>query len=185
MYTDCIVTAIADTPLGPMVIGAASQGICLVEYSNGRRLEPEFNTLRRLFQCDVVPGHNELLEQLRAELAKYFAGELIHFQVPLVYPGSEFQRAVWDTLRLIPYGESLSYDALAHKLGKPKAVRAVGTANGQNRIAILIPCHRVVNKNGQLGGYGGGLWRKKALLELERRVAGSDSLQLPLAGLFS
>ncbi len=181
--TDCILTGMAQTPLGPMGIGATTEGICLAEFSNGCTLEPQFNTLRRLFQCDVVPGNNSLLEQLRTELAKYFAGELTHFQVPLVYPGSEFQLAVWDALRLILYGESLSYEALAHRLSRPKAVRAVGTANGQNRIAILIPCHRVVNKNGQLGGYGGGLWRKKALLELEQHVARKGSLQLTLEGL--
>ena len=181
--TDCIVTGMTQTPLGSMCIGATSEGICLAEFSNGRALEPEFDTLRRHFQCDIVPGSNGLLEQLRTELAKYFAGELTQFQVPVVYPGSGFQQAVWDALRLIPYGESLSYEALAHRLGRPKAVRAVGTANGQNRIAILIPCHRVVNKNGQLGGYGGGLWRKKALLELERGVARKGNLQLTLLGL--
>ena len=179
---DCILTGEAQTPLGPMCIGATSEGICLGEFSNGRTLEEEFETLRRLFHCDVVPGNNSLLEQLRTELAEYFSGELTRFQVPLVYPGSVFQLAVWDALRIIPYGESLSYEALAHRLGKPMAVRAVGTANGQNRIAILIPCHRVVNKNGQLGGYGGGLWRKKALLELEQHVARKGGLQLTFAG---
>jgi len=181
--TDCILTGMAQTPLGSMCIGATSEGICLAEFSNGRTLEPEFETLRRLFQCEVIPGNNSLLEQLRTELANYFAGKLTRFQVPLVYSGSEFQMAVWNALQLIPYGESLSYEALAHRLGRPKAVRAVGSANGQNRIAILVPCHRVVNKNGQLGGYGGGLWRKKALLELELGVSRKENFQLTLIGL--
>ena len=181
--TDCILTGMVETPLGPMVIGATSEGICLAEFSRGRMLDTQFTTLQRLFRCAIVPGDNKFLEQLRTELAKYFAGELIDFQVPLLYPGSEFQLVVWEALRLIPYGESLSYEALAHKIGRPKAVRSVGTANGQNRIAVLIPCHRVVNKNGQLGGYGAGLWRKKALLELEQHVTRQGSLQLPLAGL--
>jgi AraC family transcriptional regulator of adaptative response/methylated-DNA-[protein]-cysteine methyltransferase len=180
--TNCILTGMAPTPLGPMEIAATSKGVCLAEFTNGRELELQIDALRRLFQCDIVPGNNSLLDQLRTELAQYFAGGLTRFQVPLVYPGSAFQLAVWDALRLIPYGESLSYEALAHRLGKPMAVRAVGTANGQNRIAILIPCHRVVNKNGQLGGYGGGLWRKKALLELEQHVARKGGLQLTLAG---
>jgi O-6-methylguanine DNA methyltransferase len=86
----------------------------------------------------------------------------------LDFPGSEFQQRVWKGLQRIPFGRTLSYEELAQRIGSPGAQRAVGTANGRNRIAIVIPCHRVVNKNGDLGGYGGGLWRKQALLELER-----------------
>jgi AraC family transcriptional regulator of adaptative response/methylated-DNA-[protein]-cysteine methyltransferase len=166
---DCILTGMAETPLGPMVIAATSAGVCLVEFTNRRSLEAEFTALRRLFRCAIVPGDNEHLEQLRDELARYFAGELTAFQVPLLCPGSAFQQAVWDQVRRIPYGQTRSYECLAQKLGRPRAARAVGTANGLNRIAILIPCHRVVNKNGRLGGYGGGLWRKQALLDLEHR----------------
>src|SRR5207237_2748973 len=91
------------------------------------------------------------------------------FHVPVTYPGSPFQRAVWEQLLRIPYGETRSYEDVARALGTAAAQRAVGRANGQNRIAILIPCHRVVNKDGRLGGYGGGLWRKQFLLELEQR----------------
>jgi AraC family transcriptional regulator of adaptative response/methylated-DNA-[protein]-cysteine methyltransferase len=88
--------------------------------------------------------------------------------VPLVYPGTEFEQRVWNQLLAIPYSETRSYQDLARTLGQPGASRAVGRANGMNRIAILIPCHRVVNHNGELGGYGGGLWRKRTLLELEK-----------------
>src|SRR5262249_20776153 len=116
----------------------------------------------------VVPGTNEHLERLREELAGYFAGGLRSFSVPLVYPGSPFQRWVWEQLLLVPYGETRSYQELAAAIGNPAAVRAVGRANGLNRIAILIPCHRIVNKNGDLGGYGGGLRRKQYLLNLEQ-----------------
>jgi AraC family transcriptional regulator, regulatory protein of adaptative response / methylated-DNA-[protein]-cysteine methyltransferase len=115
----------------------------------------------------LVPGDHRHLRQLKIELAEYFRGARKTFTLPLAYPGSAFQRMVWTALLDIPYGQTCSYDDLARAVGRPGACRAVGTTNGKNRIAILIPCHRVVNKNGQLGGYGGGLWRKQRLLEIE------------------
>jgi O-6-methylguanine DNA methyltransferase len=116
----------------------------------------------------IAPGENGIVARLRSELERYFSGRLKRFSVPLEYPGTEFQVRVWRALLDIPFGETRSYEDVARALGKPGAVRAVGHANGLNRIAIVIPCHRVVNKNGELGGYGGGLWRKKHLLALER-----------------
>jgi AraC family transcriptional regulator of adaptative response/methylated-DNA-[protein]-cysteine methyltransferase len=110
-------------------------------------------------------GH---LERLQDELAGYFAGTLRSFSVSLLYPGTPFQQRVWEQLLLVPYGETRSYQYLAAAVGNPAAVRAVGRANGLNRIAILIPCHRIVNKNGNLGGYGGGMRRKQFLLNLEQ-----------------
>jgi AraC family transcriptional regulator, regulatory protein of adaptative response / methylated-DNA-[protein]-cysteine methyltransferase len=163
-----------ESPLGPLVLAANSEGVCMLEYSAPERLEAQLADLQKRFRCAVVPGRHPHLEQLKHELSSYFAGNLTEFRVPLVYPGSPFQMKVWDRLCQIPYGETLSYEALAQEIGAPRAQRAVGLANGQNRIAIVIPCHRVVNKNGQLGGYGGGLWRKKFLLELERRVRATD-----------
>jgi len=121
-----------------------------------------------LFSCAIVPGENKHLTQLKKELCAYFDGDLRQFSVPLDYPGSPFQLRVWNELRRIPFGETCSYEELALRIGSESGQRAVGHANGANRIAILIPCHRVVNKNGKLGGYGGGLWRKQHLLELER-----------------
>jgi AraC family transcriptional regulator of adaptative response/methylated-DNA-[protein]-cysteine methyltransferase len=150
-------------------------GVCLVEFTEPARLEAQVAVLRERFEGPVVPGENEHLAQIREELRDYFAGSLREFRVPLVYPGSRFQQAVWDRLRQIPYGSTVSYEALARDLGVAGAQRAVGRANGQNRIAIVIPCHRVVNKSGRLGGYGGGLWRKEWLLELERRVGGESA----------
>ena len=108
------------------------------------------------------------LERLEDELAGYFAGAVRAFSVPLVYPGTPFQLRVWEKLLNVPYGETRSYQDLASAVGNPAAVRAVGRANGMNRIAIVIPCHRIVNKNGDLGGYGGGLRRKQYLLNLEQ-----------------
>jgi len=164
---DCVLLSWMRSPLGPLVAGATSGGVCLLEFTDRRMLEAQFAAVRRLFRLPVVPGTNRHLEALDGELSRYFDGGLRRFTVPLVYPGSAFQRSVWEQLLCIPYGETRSYEQVAASLGAPKAVRAVGHANGLNRIAILIPCHRVVNKDGRLGGYGGGLWRKRRLLDLE------------------
>lgn len=168
---DCVFLSWVQSPLGPLVAGATVEGICLLEFSDRRMLEAQFATIRKLFTVPVLPGSNQHLEQLKSELARYFAGELTSFSVPLVYPGTDFQHQVWSRLLEIPYGRTCSYEDLAVAVGNPKGVRAVGRANGMNRIAIVIPCHRVVNKDGQLGGYGGGLRRKQFLLDLERRQA--------------
>jgi AraC family transcriptional regulator of adaptative response/methylated-DNA-[protein]-cysteine methyltransferase len=167
---DCLVAAWIESPLGPLVAAADADGVCLLEFTDRRALETQFATLRRRFGRAIVPGDNQHLRRLKDELARYFEGALTEFTVPLVYPGSPFQRAAWDHLRQIPYGETISYAAQARSMGVADGQRAVGRANGQNRIAIVIPCHRVVNKDGRLGGYGGGLWRKQFLLDLEQRV---------------
>lgn len=165
---DCVLLTWLQSPLGPLVAGATAAGVCLLEFTDRRMLEAQFKAVRKRFQLPVVPGGNDHLERLRDELAGYFAGTLRAFSVPLLYPGSPFQRQVWEQLLRIPYGETRSYQQLAAAVGNTAAVRAVGRANGLNRIAILIPCHRIVNKNGALGGYGGGLRRKQFLLDLER-----------------
>jgi AraC family transcriptional regulator of adaptative response/methylated-DNA-[protein]-cysteine methyltransferase len=116
----------------------------------------------------VVPGSHPLLEQLREELKQYFAGELRNFTVPLNSRGTPFQDQVWRELRGIPYGKTISYDELARRINQPTAQRAVARANGMNYVSIVIPCHRVIGKDGSLTGYGGGLWRKRLLLELEK-----------------
>ena len=159
------------SPLGPLVAGANDDGVCLLEFSDRRMLETQFSTLQRRFSGPLVPGVNDHLITLESQLAEYFAGTRKDFTVPLVYPGTPFQQIVWKELLAIPYGQTRSYEELASMVGVPKAVRAVGTANGKNRIAIVIPCHRVVRKSGELGGYGGGLRRKQFLLDLERASA--------------
>ncbi|WP_397571460.1 bifunctional transcriptional activator/DNA repair enzyme AdaA [Schlesneria sp. T3-172] len=172
------------SPLGPLIAGATDDGLCLLEFTDRRMLEAQFETIRKSFQSPAVPGMNVHLEQVQQELDAYFEGRLVKFTVPLVYPGTDFQRRVWNELQRIPYGETRSYQELATTLGDAGAVRAVGRANGLNRIAILIPCHRVINKDGGLGGYGGGLRRKQFLLDFERSnaraiatgVAGSQRL---------
>lgn len=164
----CVRVDWIESPLGPLVAGSNGEGICLLEFTDRRALEAQLVTLKRRLAAVLVPGRDALLDQLREELAAYFAGERREFSVPLVEPGTPFERRVWDALVAIPYGETRSYAELARTIGSPGASRAVGTANGRNRIAIVVPCHRVVNTNGELGGYGGGLWRKQWLLDLER-----------------
>ena len=171
---DCIHLAWLQSPLGPLVAGATSLGVCLLEFSDRPMLQTQLATLRKLFNSPAVPGMNDHLRQLDSQLGDYFAGKLRTFSVPLVYPGTSFQTRVWDELLRIPYGQTRSYEELAIAVGLPSGQRPVGRANGQNRVAIVIPCHRVVRKNGQLGGYGGGLRRKQFLLELEKRTASAQ-----------
>lgn len=156
-----------DSPVGPLLAGATEQALVLLEFHDRQILDAQKRTLSGHLQAPVVEGSNRWIEQLRSELAEYFAGRRRQFDLPLNYPGTPFQQKVWDLLLEIPYGQTWSYLELAKRTGDAKASRAVGTANGLNRIAIVIPCHRVVNSNGKLGGYGGGLWRKRLLLDLE------------------
>jgi AraC family transcriptional regulator of adaptative response/methylated-DNA-[protein]-cysteine methyltransferase len=165
---DCIVVSWLESPLGPLVAAASNHGICLLEFTDRRMLETQFRMLKKLFGCSIVPGENAHLKTLKNQLEQYFAGWLKQFSVPVVCAGTPFQERVWKELQRIPFGETRSYEDLARRIGAENAHRAVGTANGRNRIAIVIPCHRVVNKDGKLGGYGGGLWRKQHLLDLER-----------------
>jgi AraC family transcriptional regulator of adaptative response/methylated-DNA-[protein]-cysteine methyltransferase len=166
---ECVVVSWLESPLGMLLVGATDAGVCLLEFTDRRMLEGQLASLRKLFSCAVVPGQNEHIAQAKRELIRYFAGALDRFGVRLIYPGTDFQRKVWSALLRVPYSETRSYADIARAIGAPDAQRAVGLANGSNRIAILIPCHRVVNKDGKLGGYGGGLWRKKFLLALEQR----------------
>lgn len=163
----CVLQSI-DSPLGPLVTVANSDGVCLLEFSEPERVEAQMATIHRWFNSRTVPGESSHLDRLRDELAAYFDGTLKEFTVPVVTPGTPFQERVWSELRRIPYGETRSYEDVARAVGITNAHRAVGRANGSNRVAIVVPCHRVVNKNGQLGGYGGQLWRKQALLRLEQ-----------------
>jgi len=172
---DFIRLAWLETPLGPMAAGATGDAVCLLEFTDRRMLEAQVQTLKRRLGLPVLPGESPLLERLRSELAEYFAGRRRSFDLPLSYPGTPFQQRVWDALREIPYGETRSYAEIARELGIPGAARAVGRANGLNRIAVLIPCHRVVNADGGLGGYGGGLWRKLRLLEVEGALPGGGA----------
>lgn len=155
------------TPLGPMLLGATEEGVCLLEFTDRPMLETQLRRLAKLLDCVLLPGTNEHAARLEEELREYFAGRLREFTTPLVTHGSDFQRRVWNALREIPFAETRSYMGQARLIGSPGAVRAVARANGDNRIAIVIPCHRVIGADGSLTGYGGGLWRKKWLLHHE------------------
>ena len=155
------------TPLGPMIAGATDEGLCLLEFADRRMLETQLARIRRALHAQTLPGTSPHVALLERQLAEYFVGTRRAFTVPLVTAGTPFQECVWQALQEIPCGETRSYQDQALAIGQPTAVRAVARANGDNRISILIPCHRVIGKDGQLVGYGGGLWRKKYLLDLE------------------
>jgi AraC family transcriptional regulator of adaptative response/methylated-DNA-[protein]-cysteine methyltransferase len=167
-----VVIAMLESPLGPLLAAASDEGLCLLEYTDRRMLATNLASLPKHLGCAVVPGEQKWLTRLRHELGEYFAGERREFTVPLAPRGTAFQERVWRELRLVPHGETISYEELARRIGQPSARRAVARANGMNRICILIPCHRVIGKDGSLTGYGGGLWRKRLLLELERTHRG-------------
>jgi len=158
-----------ETPLGAMLAVADDEGLRLLEFADRRAFEREISILRRRLRTNVVPGEHPHLDKVRAQLADYFSGKTLEFNIPLAPIGSEFQMRAWDLLRSIPVAETRSYSWMAQRLGVPNARRAVGRANGTNMICILIPCHRVIRADGSLCGYGGGLWRKKWLLDHERR----------------
>lgn len=163
------------TPVGPMFIIASTDGLCLLEFTDRRMLETEYKDLKKLLNAVILPGSNKFIEQTELELAEYFDGKRQKFDVPLHAPTTPFRKLVWDELLNIPFGETRSYKQQAIALKNLKAIRAVASANGQNRIAIIIPCHRVIGSNGELTGYAGGLPRKKWLLDHELRVAGKPS----------
>ncbi len=165
----CLLAERIETPLGLMLAVADDAGLRLLEFNDRRALEREIPILRRRLRTSIVPGEHPHLEAIRRQLGDYFSGSRLEFDVPLAPVGSDFQLRTWDLLRSIPVAETCSYGWMAEQLGAPGGQRAVGRANGTNMIAIVIPCHRVIRADGSLGGYGGGLWRKKWLLDHERK----------------
>lgn len=180
-HVECVTLAWIESPLGPLIAGADDRGVCLLEFADRRSIGAQLETMRRRLRRPLVPGESAVLERLRSELGEYFGGRRRTFEVPLHAPGTPFQERVWNELRRIPYGEIRSYEQVARHIGAPKAVRAVGRANGMNPIAIVVPCHRVVGKDGSPVGYGGGVRRKEWLLDLERGAPRSVQLGLPVA----
>lgn len=159
-----------ETPLGIMFAAATKNGICLLEFADRKSLEKEFLELSKSINAKIMIGENEHFKLLERELKLYFDGKLKEFSVPLSPVGTDFQISVWEILRKIPFGETWTYKKQAEILGDAKKVRAVANANGLNKISIIIPCHRVIGSNGTLTGYGGGIWRKQKLLELEKAI---------------
>lgn len=153
-------TEIDDSPVGPLLLAGDADALHVLAFGVGSR--------PREIDADWIPDTKGVLSHVRKELDRYFEGRLRAFTTPLAFNGTPFQNAVWKALTRIPYGETISYLDLAKRIDNPKAVRAVGMANGANPIAIIVPCHRVIGSNGSLTGFGGGLPTKRALLELEK-----------------
>ncbi|HKW46493.1 MAG TPA: methylated-DNA--[protein]-cysteine S-methyltransferase [Gemmatimonadaceae bacterium] len=170
-----VATSEIETPIGPMLAAASDTHLLLFEFPRRRMIDTQLERVRRAHDCELAPGESPVFDIVRTQLDEYFRGERREFTIPLHVPGTPFQTRVWSALQRIPCGTTTSYARLAQTIGQPNAVRAVARANGDNRIAIIIPCHRVIGSNGELVGYGGGLSRKKKLLELEAR---SETLSL-------
>lgn len=151
-------TVFYHSPLGTICLEFSEQALVRLDFVEGANVS---------FDSKASNANADLLCQCTSQLDAYFAGKLRHFDLPIAPRGTTFQREVWAVLQTIPFGEKWSYLEVARQLNNPKAVRAVGAANGLNPIAIIIPCHRVIGSNGTLTGYAGGLWRKQRLLEIE------------------
>ncbi len=173
----CLLEARYETPLGAMVALADERGLRLLEFTDRRGLPREVENLRRRLRATVVPGTTAHLAAIGRELAEYFAGRRKKFSVPLAPVGSDFQLRVWDQLCAIPSGETRSYADIAAAVGSPRAVRAIGRTNGSNMLCLVIPCHRVIRSDGALCGYGGGVWRKRWLIDHERNMASAPAAQ--------
>ena len=184
-----------DTPLGAMLAVADDERLQLLEFADCQALDSELAWIKRRHDAAIVPGANAVLEQIKQDLERYFASEEQSpdiqrpsgtgispdiqrvggtgvspvFSTPISIAGTPFQTAVWNQLLKIPPSETRSYADIARAIGNPKAVRAVGTANGANRLCLIVPCHRVVATDGSLSGYGGGRWRKEWLLKHEQQ----------------
>jgi len=162
-----IFKTIITTAIGNMVVCANKEGICLLEFEDRPDINRQLMSLLSFLEGTIVPGTNTHILNLQSQIDLYFKKELKKFDLPLVFAGTDFQKSVWNQLLYIPFGSTQTYLAVTKKLGNVKAIRAVASANGANKIAILVPCHRVIGSDGSLIGYAGGLWRKKWLLEHE------------------
>lgn len=159
-----------ETPLGEMIACATDKGICLLEFNNRKNIEGQFQKTEKELNNIIVEEDNIHFDLLKKELAAYFKRELNQFTVPLDLIGTEFQKKVWQALLTIPYGKTVSYLQQSEAMGNPLSIRAVANANGMNKIAIIVPCHRVIGSNGKLTGYAGGLEKKRWLLNMEKGI---------------
>jgi AraC family transcriptional regulator, regulatory protein of adaptative response / methylated-DNA-[protein]-cysteine methyltransferase len=169
--SDVLRMALLRTPIGPMVAAVGTDGLALLEFTDRPMLETQLKIVERRFHARLEPGRTALHDRTQRQLDAYFAGAVSRIDVPTVSPGTPFQERCWDALTTIPAGTTTSYLGIAAQVGRPSASRAVGHANGMNRLALVIPCHRVIAADGGLGGYGGGVWRKAWLIDHERRMA--------------
>ena len=152
---------------GEMILGSFDGKLCLCDWADGRRRASIDQRLQRILNANFVEGSSDVIEKARQQLNEYFLHQRHEFDIPLLFVGTDFQKKVWNELLTIPYGKTISYGELAKRIGMPNAVRAVANANAVNALSIIVPCHRIIGSNGTLTGYGGGLERKRFLLELE------------------
>lgn len=160
-------TTIFESPLGMITIGSTNKGLCLLEFDDQKRIENHFIQFNKYWEVEVIAKESAIIKKTKRQLEEYFSNKRTIFDVPLDLAGTDFQIGVWKELLKVPYGSTRSYKEQAIAIGNLKAIRAVATANGENRISIIIPCHRIIGSDGSLTGYGGGIWRKQQLLELE------------------
>lgn len=163
-----VYTSIYNSPCGKLVLGALGDGLCLCNWLHGKNNKTVYDRLQRLLNVKFVECHTDVTTETARQLDEYFAGKRSVFDLPLLHTGTDFQKAVWNFLPVIRYGETMSYQALAEALDVPRAVRAVANAVGANALSIIVPCHRIVGSGGGLTGYAGGLNVKKYLLALEK-----------------
>lgn len=177
---DCLYQQALTTPLGPMLAIADADHLLLLEFTNRKDLDGQLDTLRQIDSRPVAEETNPILQLAQQELDAYFSGTLTEFSIPFKIKGSSFRETVWHGLTQIEYGETVSYQELGRRIGCPQASRAIGSANGRNRIAIVIPCHRVIRADGSSGGYAGGAQHKQWLLEHEQRVRPNHDAPSPV-----
>lgn len=156
-----------ETPIGTLVACATEENLCLLQFSDNKKLDAILKNISKHLQMEIVEKENALLKKLEIQLHEYFNGKRTIFSIPMSPIGTDFQKSVWKVLQNVPYGKTISYQEQSILLHNPKAIRAVANANGQNKIVILLPCHRIIGTNGSLTGYSAGIWRKQKLLELE------------------
>ncbi|MBV6484252.1 MAG: Methylated-DNA--protein-cysteine methyltransferase [Flavobacteriales bacterium] len=162
-----IYTTTFESPLGRITLASTNKGLCLLEFDNEKRINNHFNQFKKYWDVEIIEEETSITTTTKNQLTAYFSNQQTTFDVPLDLAGTAFQLKVWNELLKIPFGSTRSYKEQAIAVGNLKAIRAVATANGENRISIIIPCHRVIGSDGSLTGYGGGIWRKQKLLELE------------------
>lgn len=162
-----ITTSSIHTPIGPMMIGVSDEGLHLLEFEDRKLLDAQLESLTKRTNVELITGNHPLIDKVSNQLTEYFNGIRKNFDLPLLITGTEFQQKAWNALLDIPFGVTRSYKQQAHAICDINAVRAVARANGENRIAIVIPCHRIIGSDGSIVGYGGGIRRKQWLLKHE------------------
>ena len=158
-----------DFPCGVIILGSFEGKLCLCDWADGKRRASVDQRLQRILNANFVEGSSDVIERASQQLNEYFLNQRRNFDIPLLFVGTDFQKKVWNELLKIPYGKTISYGELAQRIGKPNSVRAVANTNAVNAISIIAPCHRVIGSDGTLTGYGGGLERKRYLLNMEKK----------------